>query len=169
MAEEIFDVVDAHDQVIGQAPRSEVHAKGLSHRAVHIFVFNTQGKLLLQKRSPTKDEFPSRYTSSASGHLHSGESYREAACRELAEELGLHSPLTVLGKFPASREMAMEHTVLFYTVTDQPPCGDPTEIEQVEFYPLSQIVELLHHVPEQFTPPFRLLFRWYLEQGKERV
>ena len=49
-SEEIFDVTDEHDNVIGQAPRSEVHARGLLHRAVHIFVFNTAGQLLLQMR-----------------------------------------------------------------------------------------------------------------------
>ncbi|RMF87932.1 MAG: NUDIX domain-containing protein [Nitrospinota bacterium] len=163
MAEEIFDVVDAHDQVIGQAPRSEVHARGLPHRAVHIFVLNSQEELLLQKRSATKDEFPLRYTSSASGHLRSGESYWEAARRELEEELGLQSSLEMLGKFPASREMAMEHTVLFRTRTDAPPRFHPEEIAEGGFYPLSTIVQLLHQDPERFTPPFRLLFQWYLQ------
>ncbi len=51
MPEEIFDVVDSEDRVIGQAPRSEVHAKKLLHRAVHIFVFNSRGQLLIHRRS----------------------------------------------------------------------------------------------------------------------
>ena len=50
MPEEIFDVVDVDDNVIGQATRSEVHAQNLLHRAANIFVFNTNGQLLLQKR-----------------------------------------------------------------------------------------------------------------------
>ena len=81
MPEEIFDVVDECDRVVGQAPRSVVHARKLLHRAVHIFVFNSRRELLLQKRSALKDEYPLCYTSSASGHLSAGESYETAAPR----------------------------------------------------------------------------------------
>src|SRR4051812_18180622 len=100
MAEEIFDVVDEDDRVIGQAPRSEVHARGLLHRAASVFVFNRDGQLLLQKRSATKDEFPGCWTSSASGHLSAGESYDESAPREMREEIGIDAPLEFLHKFP---------------------------------------------------------------------
>ena len=60
--DELFDVVDADDQVIGQATRSEVHARGLMHRAAHVFVFNSSGELLLQQRSATKDAHPLCWT-----------------------------------------------------------------------------------------------------------
>ncbi len=83
--EEIFDVCDEHDRVIGTAPRSRVHAERLLHRAVHIFVLNSRGEILLQRRSATKDEAPLKLTSSASGHLSAGEDYEESAIRELAE------------------------------------------------------------------------------------
>ena len=53
MSEEIFDVVDDRDEVIGQAPRSEVHRRQLRHRAVHVLVLNARGEIFLQKRSPT--------------------------------------------------------------------------------------------------------------------
>lgn len=162
MEEEIFDVVNAKDEVVGQASRTEVHAKRLPHRAVHIFVFNSQKELLLQKRADTKDEFPSCYTSSASGHVHSGESYEKAAQRELKEELGLSLPLKMIGKFPANREMAMEHTVLFLAVTDQPVQANPEEIARVAFYPLAQIADWLRQNPDHFTSPFRVLFDWYM-------
>ena len=51
MTEEIFDVVNERDEVIGQQPRSEVHRLGLMHRAVHVLVFNAAGQVFLQKRS----------------------------------------------------------------------------------------------------------------------
>src|SRR4051794_19553070 len=63
--EERFDVVDDRDQILGQAPRSEVHAQHWLHRAVHIFVFNTRGELLIHQRTATKDECPLMFTSSA--------------------------------------------------------------------------------------------------------
>src|SRR5947209_3224114 len=87
--QEIFDVVDGDDCVIGHAPRSEVHARGLRHRAVHVLVFNESGELFVQKRVESKDTFPGCYDSSASGHLKSGEEYDACAVRELHEELGL--------------------------------------------------------------------------------
>ena len=79
----------AEDRVIRQERRSVVHAQGLLHRAVHIFVFNSRGQLLVQRRSASKDEFPLTYTSSASGHVGAGETYDACAPRELTEEIGL--------------------------------------------------------------------------------
>ena len=55
MSEEIFDVVNERDEVVGQNPRREVHALGLRHRAVHVLVFNARGEIFLQKRSLKKD------------------------------------------------------------------------------------------------------------------
>jgi 16S rRNA (adenine1518-N6/adenine1519-N6)-dimethyltransferase len=167
MTEEIFDVVDDEDRVVGQAPRSEVHRRGLLHRAVHIFVFNSRGELLLQRRSATKDEFPLCYTSSASGHLGTGETYDECAPRELQEELGLTSPIEFLAKFPASRETANEHTVLYWTVTDDPPMPDPGEIDCIEFREPREIAAMVEREPERFAPPFRVLFRWYWRSERQ--
>ena len=82
MAEEILDVVDNHDEVIGQQPRGEIHRLKLKHRAVHVLVFNSRSELFLQKRSMKKDCFPGAWDSSASGHLASGESYDSCAVRE---------------------------------------------------------------------------------------
>ncbi len=163
MPEEIFDVVDECDRVIGQAPRSQVHARKLLHRAVHIFVFNAKGQLLIQLRSATKDEYPLCYTSSAAGHLSAGETYDGCAPREMQEEIGLVSPLTFLHKFPASTETAYEHTVLYRAETDDPPTFDPEEIESGAYYDLGEITRMIEARPEEFSPAFRTLFRWYVD------
>lgn len=161
MSEEIFDVVDEQDRVIGQAPRSEVHSRKLLHRAVHIFVFNSRDQLLIHRRSPSKDEYPLCYTSSASGHVSAGETYEESAPREMQEEIGLAAPLTFLHKFPASPETSYEHTVLYQTVTDSPPQFDPEEIESGDFYEVDEISRMIAERPEGFAPAFRTLFRWF--------
>ena len=93
MPEEIFDVVNEHDEVIDRKPRSEVHRLGLLHRAVHVLVFNARGETLLQKRSMSKDREPGKWDSSTSGHLDSGEDYDACAVRELREEIGLELSL----------------------------------------------------------------------------
>jgi len=159
--EEIFDVCDANDQVIGQAPRSVVHRDRLLHRAAHVFVFNSQGELLVQVRSASKDEFPLCYTSSASGHLSAGEDYLESAQRELEEEVGLVAPLEFLGKFPASLQFAWEHTVLYRACCDQTPRPDPIEVSGLLWFAFPQLLRHLHEQPEKFSPPFLKLVEWY--------
>jgi isopentenyl-diphosphate Delta-isomerase len=169
MSEELFDVVDEQDRVVGHAPRSFVHARKLLHRAVHIFVFNSRRELLLQKRSALKDEYPLCYTSSASGHLSAGESYETAAPRELEEELGLAGPLEWLAKFPAGPQTSQEHTVLYRTATDTPPRIDPQEIDAVAFHRLEEIALMIAREPQMFSPCFVTLFEWYRCHRARRI
>lgn len=89
MSSEIVTLINSADQVIGQAPRSEMRDKGLMHRVTYIFVFNSKAQLLLQKRTETKDVFPGFYDAAAGGVLLAGESYEVSAERELQEELGV--------------------------------------------------------------------------------
>src|SRR5258708_25071344 len=92
MNDEIFDVVNDRDEVIGQACRAEVHRTGLKHRAVHLLIFNARGEIFLQKRSLKKDNFPGVWDSSSSGHLDQGEAYDACVLREVWEELGIKLP-----------------------------------------------------------------------------
>src|SRR3989338_10309111 len=93
---EYFDVVNEKDKVIGKASRDECHKKGLLHRASHILILNSEGKILFQKRSMEKDLYPGWWIDSAAGHLDSGEGYETAAHRELKEELGIDTNLVYL-------------------------------------------------------------------------
>src|ERR1700683_2112391 len=106
MSEEIFDIVNERDEVVGQNTRREVHARGLWHRAVHVLVFNARGEVFLQKRSLKKDIAAGKWDSSASGHLDSGEDYDACAVREVREELGLKVklPLQKIFKIDARQE-----------------------------------------------------------------
>jgi isopentenyl-diphosphate delta-isomerase len=168
IGEELFDVVDSEDRVLRQERRSVVHAQKLSHRAVHIFLFNSRGQLLVQRRSASKDEYPLTYTSSASGHVGAGESYEECAPRELQEELGLESPLEFVVKLPAGPETAHEHTVLFRTVTDAIPTPDEKEVASLTFFSLDELRGLLQIDPAAFSPPFQTLLEWYFANGTPR-
>jgi isopentenyldiphosphate isomerase len=88
-AEEIGILVDERDDVVGTAPRGEIRAKNLLHRGVAIIVRNPAGEIYVHRRTPTKDVFPGMYDMVVGGMVTAGESYDEAARRELAEELGV--------------------------------------------------------------------------------
>lgn len=164
--QELFDVCDADDRVVGQATRGEVHARKLVHRAVHIWVFNSRGEFLIHRRSAQKDEAPLCYTSSASGHLAAGEDYQASAERELAEELGLTGELQYVTKLAASPETAYEHTVLYRVTTDAVPTPDPDEIESIEYISPAEVSRRLAANPDEFSSPLRALWEWALEQGE---
>ena len=101
MTKEVFDIVDEDDRIIGQATRDEVHGNpGLIHRVVHILVFNRSNDIYLQKRSKNKDVQPGKWDTSVGGHVDKDESYKDAAVREMEEELGIKGvPLKFLYKY----------------------------------------------------------------------
>ncbi|MGB0739309.1 MAG: NUDIX hydrolase [Planctomycetaceae bacterium] len=166
MTEELFDVVDQHDNVLRQLPRSEVHARRLRHRAVHVFVFRPNGNLIIHRRTDQKEEFPSVWTSSCSGHVSAGEDYDHTAPRELQEELQIHSTeLQRHYKFAPCPDTSWEFTVLYSTVSSQPVQPDPAEIAAVQELSLHEIASWLQNTPQDFSPAFRLLFHWYQNRG----
>ncbi|MEY2402162.1 MAG: hypothetical protein QOJ08_2273 [Ilumatobacteraceae bacterium] len=89
MSGELVDIVDDDDNVIATVTRSEMRAGRLQHRSVGIAVMSTDGRLLIHRRSAAKDIWPGWWDIAAGGVVASGETYEDAARRELAEELGV--------------------------------------------------------------------------------
>ena len=156
MAEEILDVVDDHDEVIGQQPRSEIHRLKLNHRAVHVLVFNSRGELFLQKRTMKKDCFPGAWDSSASGHLASAESYDACAVRELREEIGLEParPPERLFKVAACPETGQEFVWVYRCAGEGPFKLDPEEIERGGWFAPVALNRWLSENPGEFATGF---------------
>lgn len=155
-ASEIFDVVDFEDQVVGTATRAEVHAQRLTHRAVHVFVFNKRGDLLLQKRSRLKDMCPGLWDSSVSGHLDSGESYENAAVRELGEEMGITSETIPeeIAKITPGVNTGWEHVKLYQLRYDGTLRHPSAEIDAVMWFPLTELSQWINSYPADFAPGF---------------
>jgi len=164
--EEYFDVVDENDVVIERLTRSEVHRRKLLHRAVHVFVFRSNGTLLIHKRSDSKEEFPSVWTSSCSGHVSAGEDYDSTAVRELQEELGVNSQVERLQKFSACADTSFEFTVLYQCFSDANLTPDPGEIAAVQWLSVDKIQLWMERSPEDFSPAFCQLFRWFMQIPK---
>ena len=160
---ERFPVVDGDDHVTGDAPRSEVHGNNLRHRAVHLFIFNGQGELFLQKRSPWKDRHPLLWDSSAAGHVEAGEDYDVTATRELKEELGVETELTRVLKLQASERTGQEFIWLYRGEHEGPFNLARTEIEHGEFFPTEVVSGWVKARPHDFAPGF--LECWEQFQG----
>ncbi|HWD19875.1 MAG TPA: NUDIX domain-containing protein [Verrucomicrobiae bacterium] len=161
MAEEIFDVVNEQDEVIGQMPRSQVHREGHKHRAVHVLVFNRRGDLFLQKRSMTKDTFPGRWDSSASGHLDSGEDYDQCAVREIFEEIGLtlSAAPARLFRILACEETGQEFVWVYRAESEGPFTLHPEEIEKGGWFSPMEIDAWVARREDDFAPGFVKIWR----------
>lgn len=160
MSEEIFDVVNERDEVIGHQPRSEVHRLGLLHRAVHVFVFNSRGEVFLQKRSMSKDREPGKWDSSTSGHVDSGEDYDACAVRELREEIGLIIPKTPerLFKIGACTETDQEFVWVYRCEAEGPFRLHPDEIERGEWFAPEAVTRWVAERPKDFASAFRVIW-----------
>jgi 16S rRNA (adenine1518-N6/adenine1519-N6)-dimethyltransferase len=152
--DEIFDIVNERNEVIGQAKRGEVHAKKLLHRAVHIFVFNKHGELWLQRRSHLKDVHPLAWDSSAAGHLDTGESYAAAAVRELKEEIGIEATTECIAQIPASEMTGHEFVELHRARHNGPMHFAPDEIASGAFFRPEQITNWIAARPLDFAGGF---------------
>ncbi len=87
--DELLDIVDEHDLVIGRARRGDATARGLRHRCVFILVRDAEGRIFVHRRTAEKLVFPSRYDMFVGGVVGAGEEYDDAALREAEEELGV--------------------------------------------------------------------------------
>ncbi len=162
---ELLEVVDEKNRPLGLATRREIHEKGLRHRSVHVFLFNSRGQLFLQRRSGSKDQYPDHWDTSAAGHTAPGESPMEAACRELKEELGLEMDLTWVLAYPACEETGWEFVTLFAGLSDQPVSLNREEASEGGYFSPQQIRGLLEDPRQKVAPGFRLLYSLFQKQS----
>ena len=151
---ELLDIVDAKDQVTGVATRGEVHAHGLRHRSVHVLVFNSEGSVLLQKRSKHKDQFAGMWDSSCAGHVEAGQSYLETAPRELQEELGFTpaEPLKFLFKMQPTPDNGHEFAMIYAIEHEGPFTAAPDEIDELRWFSCAQIDEWINNPAVSDSP-----------------
>ena len=158
---EWFDVVDALDLPIGRERREVVHARKLFHRAIHVFILDATGRMLVQKRSMLKDSAPGLWCSSCSGHLDAGEDYLESVVRELEEELGLDiapENLSQILSVSPCMETGWEFCRLFFLLDDGPYVLELSEITELRSLALHELDEWVASAPEKFSLSFLHLY-----------
>ena len=155
---EYFWIVDEEDHVIGKETRENCHVNQLIHRSVYIFVINSKMELFIQKRSMLKDLYPGYYTSSASGHVNYGETYDQAAVRELKEELGIDAYVKKLGQFNNFSAIEKEISTVYLCNYDGEITINKDEIAQGIFVTIQKIEEMLQCGKKKFPPGFVLAF-----------
>ncbi|WUD76218.1 NUDIX domain-containing protein [Streptomyces sp. NBC_00510] len=88
-ADELLDIVDEQDRVVGRATRGEATARGLRHRCVFVLARDGEGRVFVHRRTAEKLVFPALHDMFVGGVVGAGEEYDDAALREAEEELGV--------------------------------------------------------------------------------
>jgi len=157
-ANEIFPIVDENGLVIGSATRGECHGGSkLLHPVVHLHVFDTDGRLYLQKRPEWKDIQPGKWDTAVGGHVDYGESIVDALHREAREELGIESFNEVFIKsyvFESARERELVNAFRTTISSDVKPSD---ELDGGRFWTRDEILNGLGKCI--FTPNFEQEFR----------
>ncbi|OHD19924.1 MAG: NTP pyrophosphohydrolase [Spirochaetes bacterium GWD1_27_9] len=161
--DEWFDIVTEEGKVIGKAPRPICHnGSKLLHPVVHIHIFNSQDRLLLQKRAMSKDIQPGKWDTSVGGHISSGENLVDALKREALEESGINinqERIIPLGKYIFESEIEKELVFSFAYITDEKVTFPPNEIDEVKFYSKNEVEKLINEnlTTKNFIKEFELL------------
>lgn len=161
--DEIILLVDENNIETGTAPRHEMRTKGLLHRACYILVFNSRGELFVQKRTTWKDIYPGYYDIAAGGVVLAGESYDEAARRELEEELGIRdTPLTSHFTFFYEEGKNQVWGRVYSCIYDRELTLQEEEVESGFFAAPEKVVALCKKDP--FTPDGIYVLQRYLKE-----
>ncbi len=144
---ELFWWVNESDQVLGSITRREAHSgSNKIHRAISVFIFSPNySKLLLQQRSLDKDMSPGYWAESVGGHVTYGQTYQDAAVREIKEELGLNLTPTFHSKHLFSLDGEREYFTLYSAIA--PPhtviSFDTDEIQIIKWVNVSDLAQFI--------------------------
>lgn len=154
-------LVDKNDQARGQMEKLQAHQQGELHRAITVYLFNSQGEVMLQQRAAEKYHCGNLWSNTCCGHPMPGESTPAAASRRLGEEMGVGCELTPVFTLQYRLPLAnglTEHEFghVFFGTTDQAPTLNPQEARAWRWQSLPALTDEIATYPERFTPWFVL-------------
>ena len=168
MSEEIFDIVNERDEVVGQNTRREVHARGLWHRAVHMLVFNSRGEIFLQKRSMKRTSPPANGIRRRPAIWTAARITTRARCARCARRLGLEIklPLQKLFKIDARKETGWEFCWIYRCESEGPFVLHPDEIETGAWFAPEAVTKWVNEKPQDFASAFVLIWKTFVKSLK---
>lgn len=158
--EEQVILVDPNDIQIGVMGKQKAHETGDLHRAISIFLFNSKGEMLLQKRASSKYHSGGLWTNTCCTHPRNGETTADSASRRLQEEMGMKSDLEYRFSFIYKAELEnglIEHEFdhVFFGVTDDLPQLNPIEAEDFKYENIYTIIEDIKQNGKAYTEWFK--------------
>jgi isopentenyl-diphosphate Delta-isomerase len=167
-------LVDSTDQQVGVMEKLTAHRLGVLHRAFSIFLFNSKGELLLQKRAEEKYHSAGLWSNTCCSHPSPGQSVVEAAKDRLFEEMGLRVDLVQVFGFlycaPVGHDLIeneYDHVVI--GVDNQIPEINPQEVSAYKWVNLDCVVQDVQQHPEKYTKWLVLLLQNQFEKIQQSL
>ena len=163
-------LVDVDDCEIGLMEKMEAHKQAVLHRAFSVFLFNTQGKMLLQQRALTKYHSAGLWTNTCCSHPRPGETLENAVSRRLMEEMGITAKVSKAFDFIYQatlpdhlNEHEFDH--VFIGNFDDEVRPNHLEVANFVYQSMEEIAANLQSHPEKYTVWFKIAFpkvvEWY--------
>jgi isopentenyl-diphosphate Delta-isomerase len=155
-------LVDESDQEIGAAEKMQTHREGRLHRAFSIFVFDSAGRMLLQKRAGSKYHSASLWSNTCCGHPRPGEAVEVAALRRLREEMDFTCSIKKVFEFIYKVRLTddmfeHEYDHVFVGTYNGLPAPSAAEVEDWRWIEVDQLVRDLRENPDRYTYWFRVI------------
>ncbi len=156
-------LVDEKDREIGTMEKMEAHSAAVLHRAFSVFIFNSDGKMLLQQRAYSKYHSGGLWTNACCSHPLPGETTFDAASRRLLEEMGFTTSLTKAFDFlymaPFDNGLTEhEYDHVFVGLYEGQVQINPAEVQDYCYKTMDEIRESLASSPEKYTAWFKIAF-----------
>jgi isopentenyl-diphosphate delta-isomerase len=165
--EDYLILVHEDDQPWGKLGKSLVHQLGLLHRAFSVFIFNSDGKLLLQQRADDKYHSGGLWTNTCCSHPRFGEELNTSIDRRLMEEMGIKCKTNFEFSFIYKAEFEnglkeYEYDHVYFGLCDDVPTPNKTEVKNWRYVDINWLAEDIKTHPAKYSAWLKICFETIL-------
>lgn len=167
--QEFVVLVNESDEVLGSMEKMQAHVEGKLHRAFSVFVFNSNGEMLIHQRALSKYHSPGLWTNTCCSHPRPDEAYIDGAHRRLMEEMGMKCDLSPAFSFIYKCSFdndLIEHELdhVFTGISNQEPIPDKQEVHAWKYMTIEDIMTDISQHPDNYTPWFKICMEQHAEK-----